>query len=165
MRELDLQAEALAMRRLWLSVAVLIAAAACAWPEAAQQAVGGGPALVPAHPTDAGKPVIYDRQFIAKPEEEDGGCAPSLSCRLRLFGVIQITITVPSKLRATARFAARISSRAKSAPRIDIIERRTYSGRPSSSMRFSEATAMATSVVCRLRSASAGRHRSRACRG
>ena len=27
--------------------------------------------------------------------------------------------------------------------------RRTYSGRPSSSMRFSEATAMATSVVCR----------------
>ena len=118
MRELDLQAEALAMRRLWLSVAVLIAAAACAWPEAEQQAVGGGPALLalPSHPTDAGKPVIYDRQFIAKPEEEDGGCAPSLSCRLRLFGVIQITITVPSKLRATARFVARISSRASQPP-------------------------------------------------
>ena len=34
-------------------------------------------------------------------------------------------------------------------PRIDIYLRRTYYGRRSSSMRFSEATAMATSVVCR----------------
>ena len=34
-------------------------------------------------------------------------------------------------------------------PRIHFHVRRTYSGRPSSSMRFSEATAMATSVVCR----------------
>jgi hypothetical protein len=33
--------------------------------------------------------------------------------------------------------------------RLDIYVRRTYSGRPSFSMRFSEATAMATSVVCR----------------
>jgi hypothetical protein len=39
-----------------------------------------GFAALPSHPTDAGKPVIYDKQFIAKPEEEDGGCAPSLSC-------------------------------------------------------------------------------------
>src|SRR6202040_2639466 len=46
-------------------------------------------------------------------------------------------------------FVARISSRAKSARRIHFHVRRTYSGRPSSSMRFSEATAMATSVVCR----------------
>src|SRR5271169_3525437 len=37
----------------------------------------------------------------------------------------------------------------KSAPRIHFHVRRTYSGRPSSSMRFSDATAMATSVVCR----------------
>jgi len=36
---------------------------------------------------------------------------------------------------------------------------------PSSSMRFSEATAMATSVICALWSASAARHRSRACSG
>jgi hypothetical protein len=57
---------------------------------------------------------------------------------------------------ATRRFVARISSedeisrgRTKSAPRIDFHVRRTYSGRPSSSMRFSDATAMATSVVCR----------------
>lgn len=47
------------------------------------------------------------------------------------------------------RFVARINSRAQSAPRRDIYVRRTYSGRPSSSMPFSEATAMATSVVCR----------------
>ncbi len=53
------------------------------------------------------------------------------------------------ELRTAEHFVARISSRAKSAPRIHIHVRRTYSGRPSSSMRFSEATAMATSVVCR----------------
>jgi hypothetical protein len=46
-------------------------------------------------------------------------------------------------------FVARIGRRAKLAPRIHFYERRTYSGRPSSSMRFSDATAMATSVVCR----------------
>ena len=47
------------------------------------------------------------------------------------------------------RIVARINSRAQSAPRSDIYVRRRYSGRPSSSMRFSDATAMATSVVCR----------------
>ena len=47
------------------------------------------------------------------------------------------------------RFVARINSRPQSAPRSDIYVRRTYSGRPSSSIRFSEATAMATSVICR----------------
>jgi hypothetical protein len=47
------------------------------------------------------------------------------------------------------RFVARINSRAQSASRSDIYVRRTYSGRPSSSMRFSEAAAMAISVVCR----------------
>jgi hypothetical protein len=43
--------------------------------------------------------------------------------------------------RSTHRFVARIS--------IHFHLRRTYFGRPSSSMRFSEATAMTTSVVCR----------------
>jgi hypothetical protein len=47
------------------------------------------------------------------------------------------------------RFVARINIRAQSGPRSDIYVRRTYSGRPSSSIRFSEATAMATSVICR----------------
>jgi hypothetical protein len=47
------------------------------------------------------------------------------------------------------RFVARINSRAQSALRSDIYVRRTYSGRPSSSIRFSEAVAMATSVICR----------------
>jgi hypothetical protein len=46
-------------------------------------------------------------------------------------------------------FVARISSWAKSALRIDIYLTRTYSGRPSFSIRLSDATAMATSVVCR----------------
>src|ERR1700745_4145675 len=44
-------------------------------------------------------------------------------------------------------FVARINIRAQSGPRSDIYVRRTYSGRPSSSIRFSEATAMATSVI------------------
>jgi len=44
-------------------------------------------------------------------------------------------------------FVARINSRAQSAPRSDIYGRRTDSGRPSSSMRFSVAMAMATSVI------------------
>jgi hypothetical protein len=55
----------------------------------------------------------------------------------------------PEEVATYVRFVARINSRAQSAPRSDIYVRRTYSGRPSSSMRFSEATAMATSVVCR----------------
>src|SRR5882762_9139795 len=46
-------------------------------------------------------------------------------------------------------FVARIGTRAKSAPAPTVHGRRTYSGRPSSSMRLSEATAMATSVLCR----------------
>jgi integrase len=50
---------------------------------------------------------------------------------------------------ASLRFVARINIRAQSGPRSDIYVRRTYSGRPSSSIRFSEATAMATSVICR----------------
>src|SRR6202040_946578 len=49
----------------------------------------------------------------------------------------------------SSHFVARISSWAKSALRIDIYLRRTYSGRPSFSIRLSDATAMATSVVCR----------------
>jgi hypothetical protein len=54
---------------------------------------------LPLHPTDAGKPVIYDPPFVATPE--DGrGCAPGFSCRLRLLGVIQNNGVV--ELRATA---------------------------------------------------------------
>jgi len=55
----------------------------------------------------------------------------------------------PSATSGARHFVARISSRAKSAPRIHFHLRRTYSGRPSSSMRFSDTTAMASSVVCR----------------
>jgi hypothetical protein len=53
------------------------------------------------------------------------------------------------RFRSGRGFVARIGRRAKLAPRIHFHERRTYCGRPSSSMWFSEATAIATSVVCR----------------
>src|SRR4029077_17003452 len=49
----------------------------------------------------------------------------------------------------STHFVARINIRAQSGPRSDIYVRRTYSGRPSSSIRFSEAIAMAASVICR----------------
>jgi hypothetical protein len=55
-----------------------------------------------------------------------------------------------TEIAFAALFVARINSRAQSAPRHG---RRTYSGRPSSSMRFSVAMAMATSVICRPRRA------------
>jgi len=86
----------------WFSAAVLVAAAATgAVPAAAQQAGGGGPAslALPPYPTDAGKPVIFGPGFIAK-SDEDKGCAPGFSCRLRLLGVIQNNGAV--ELRATA---------------------------------------------------------------
>ncbi len=88
------------------AAAALLAAAACAVPAAAQQTVGGGPAplTLPLHPTEAGKPLIYDPQFVAKSGDDkagdDRGCAPGFSCRLRLLGVIQNNGTV--ELRATA---------------------------------------------------------------
>ena len=79
----------------------LWAAAIYALPGTAQQAVGEEPAvlLLPPHPTDAGKPLIYDPQFSAK-SDEDRDCAPGFSCRLRLLGVIQNNGAV--ELRATA---------------------------------------------------------------
>ena len=85
----------------WCSAAILAAAAAWAVPAAGQQAGGEGPVLLalPPFPTDAGKPVIYGPQFIAK-SDEDKGCAPGFSCRLRLLGVIQNNGAV--ELRATA---------------------------------------------------------------
>jgi hypothetical protein len=81
--------------------AAALVAAIWALPAAAQQAVGGGSAtlILPPHPTDAGKPVIYDPQFVAK-SKDDGGCAAGLPCRLRLLGVIQNNGAV--ELRATA---------------------------------------------------------------
>ena len=54
---------------------------------------------LPPHPTDAGKPVIYDPQFVAKGDKYSG-CAASLPCRLQLLGVIQNNGAV--ELRAKA---------------------------------------------------------------
>ena len=61
----------------------------------------------------------------------------------------EISIRRRIEIVTRRHFIAWISGRAKSAPGIHFHVRRTYSGRPSSSMRFSAATAMPTSVVCR----------------
>jgi len=87
--------------RRWLTAAALIAAAISTLPAAAQQAVGGGAAALslPPYPTEAGKPVIYGPQYTRK-SDEDKGCTPGFSCRLRLLGVIQNNGAL--ELRATA---------------------------------------------------------------
>jgi hypothetical protein len=81
--------------------AALIAAAIWALPAAAQQAVSVGQMTLtlPPHPTDTGKPVIYDPPFAAK-SDDASGCTPGFSCRLRLLGVIQNNGAV--ELRGTA---------------------------------------------------------------
>jgi len=57
-------------------------------PAAAQQA--SVPLDLLPHPTDAGKPLIYDPQFAAQADKDlRFGCTPGLQCRLRLLGVIQ----------------------------------------------------------------------------
>jgi hypothetical protein len=87
-------------RRYWAG-ALVVAAVSCALSAQAQQSVGGRPATItsPPYPTDGGKPVIYDPPFVAKSDNEKG-CAPGFSCRLRLLGVIQNNGVV--ELRATA---------------------------------------------------------------
>ena len=53
------------------------------------------------HPTDSGKPVIFDPQFAAKSDNDRRfGCAPGSQCRWQLLGVIQNNGAV--ELRATA---------------------------------------------------------------
>jgi hypothetical protein len=53
------------------------------------------------HPTDSGKPVIFDPQFAAKAENDRRlGCATGSQCRWQLLGVIQNNGAV--ELRATA---------------------------------------------------------------
>jgi hypothetical protein len=84
-----------------LGSAALVGAAIWALPAAAQQAVSAGQITLtlPPHPTDAGKPVIYGPPFAAK-SDDDTGCAPGFSCRLRLLGLIQNNGAV--ELRGTA---------------------------------------------------------------
>ena len=81
------------------SVAALVAALVAATPATAQQTPEEWTALP--HPTDAGKPPIYDPQFARKADQDQrSGCAPGLQCRLRLLGVIQNNGAV--ELQATA---------------------------------------------------------------
>ena len=77
------------------ALAALVAVLAAA-PAAAQQLWAPLP-----HPTDSGKPVIFDPQFTAKAENDRRrGCAPASQCRWQLLGVIQNNGAV--ELRATA---------------------------------------------------------------
>jgi len=76
-----------------------LAAAVAALPAAAQQTPAGWTVLP--HPTDSGKPVIFDPQFAAKADNDRRlGCAPGSQCRWQLLGVIQNNGAV--ELRATA---------------------------------------------------------------
>jgi hypothetical protein len=53
------------------------------------------------HPTDNGKPVIFDPAFTAKADDDRRlGCASGSQCRWQLLGVIQNNGAV--ELRATA---------------------------------------------------------------
>jgi hypothetical protein len=82
-----------------VTAAALAAALFAAGPAAAQQSPA--PWLPLPRPTDTGKPVIYDPQYVAKAESDRvSGCTPLLQCRLQLLGVIQNNGSV--ELRATA---------------------------------------------------------------
>jgi hypothetical protein len=82
----------------WM-LAVLVAAIAATSPASAQQP--STPWLSLPRPTDTGKPIIYDPQFVAKAERDGmSGCVPRLQCRFRLLGVVQNNGSV--ELRATA---------------------------------------------------------------
>jgi hypothetical protein len=86
------------MRR-WMPAAGVAAALAAMMPAAAQQAPASSSTLP--HPTDSGKPLIYDPQSVANAGADvQLGCTPGLQCRLRLLGVIQNNGVV--ELRATA---------------------------------------------------------------
>ena len=75
------------------------AAAVAALPAAAQQVPAEWTVLP--HPTDSGKPVIFDPQFAAKSDTDRRlGCTPGSQCRWQLLGVIQNNGAV--ELRATA---------------------------------------------------------------
>jgi hypothetical protein len=76
-------------------------AAAMTLPLAAGAQQVSSPWVLPPHPTDTGKPPIYDPDFVAKGENDRlNGCTPGLQCRFQLLGVIQNNGAV--ELRATA---------------------------------------------------------------
>jgi len=79
-----------------VALVVLLASALAA---AAQQAPDAWTPLP--HPTESGKPPIFDPQFAAKADDDRRlGCAPGLQCRFQLLGVIQNNGAV--ELRAIA---------------------------------------------------------------
>lgn len=82
-----------------MPAAAVVAALVAVTSAAAQQAPSEWTALP--HPTDTGKPPIFDPQFARKADEDmASGCAASSQCRFRLLGVIQNNGAV--ELQATA---------------------------------------------------------------
>jgi len=78
------------------ALAAALAAVIAVLPAAAQQLWAPLP-----HPTDSGKPVIFDPEFAAKADNDRRlGCAAESRCRWQLLGVIQNNGAV--ELRATA---------------------------------------------------------------
>jgi multidrug efflux pump subunit AcrA (membrane-fusion protein) len=100
--------------------------------------------------SDEGSTVVKG-QVLAKLEDDDLRRAVEVTEGSNTTGYRSerrnAAIMPPRSCSDSPRFVARISSRAKSALRVHVHVRRMYSGRPSSSMRFSDATAIATSAV------------------
>ena len=85
--------------RCWVAATALAAAIGAVAPATAQQAPASWLPLP--YPTDSGKPIIWDPQYVAKAENDQRqGCPPGLQCRFQLLGVIQNNGAV--ELRATA---------------------------------------------------------------
>ena len=84
----------------YYATAAALAAVLYIAPAAAQQASQWVP-LPGLRPTESGKAIIYDPQFVAKAEDDQRrGCLPGLQCRVQLLGAIEHNGAV--ELRATA---------------------------------------------------------------
>ncbi len=94
------------MARGWPPAAALLLALAGAPGASAQQAApdaAPGPLYLPPRPAEAGKPLAWDRQLGGEAERDARAqCAPVLSCRVQLLGVIEKNGAVMLRGRAFA---------------------------------------------------------------
>ncbi len=78
------------MRWRWAVVAALLGGAGGLSAQAQQATLGSGgtpPPFVLPPAAYAGKPVLYDPQFLAKPRQDRReGCVPALPCPMELLG-------------------------------------------------------------------------------
>jgi len=86
--------------RYCIAATVVAAALGSTLPAAAQQQLSE-PWMPLPHPTESGKPIIWDPQYVAKAENDQRqGCSPGLQCRFQLLGVIQNNGVVELKTTA-----------------------------------------------------------------